>query len=188
MSNLINNNMKHLFLSVIMLFSLAVLSAQNIESSTRQFIDKAKFTRINKDWTTIAEFKSGIGEYVNFYPIEVIDLKTGVKINALQLDMYIKKPEVNKTAWVGLDEIEEFITFIEKNVIPNLDLKFKDKSSEFIFKAKEMTLSYFVYEKQRTISIKLNSYNDKDFQNYTFWTETQVEKIPRLLEVLKKIK
>jgi len=185
--------MKHYSTLIIILFSLFSLFSysqkENEESSTRKFIEKAQFTRINKDWTTIAEFKSGIGEYVNFYPIEVIDLKSGEKVNALQLDMYIKKPEVFKTAWVGIDEVEEFITFVETNVIPNLELKFKDKSSEFIFKSKEMTFSYFVYENVRKITIKLNSYDvADDVLNYTFWTETQVDKIPKLLKLLKKIK
>ncbi|GAA4771095.1 MULTISPECIES: hypothetical protein [Flavobacterium] len=181
--------MKKSFSLILILFSLLSYSQkENIESSTRKFIEKAQFTRINKDWTTIAEFKSGIGEYVNFYPIEVIDLKSGEKVNALQLDMYIKNPDIFKTAWVGIDEIEEFITFVEKNVVPNLELKFKDKSSEFIFKAKEMTFSYFIYEKTRKITIKLNSYDNDKILNYTFWTETQVDKIPKLLTVLNKIK
>ena len=163
--------------------------SQNKESSTRKFIEEAQFTRIDKDWTTTALFKSGIGEHVKFYPIEVINLKTGEIVKALQLDMYIKKPEVYKTAWIGLEEIDEFVSFIETHVIPNLELKFKDKSSEFIFKANEMTLSYFVYEKKRRLTIKLNSYDDDDLvKNYTFWTETQVGKIPNLLKVLKNIK
>lgn len=181
--------MKYL-LSIILLFAtfLTYSQKENVESSTRILIDKTQFTRINKDWNTTAEFKSGIGESVNFFPIEVIDLKSGAKTNALQLDMFIKNPEIRKTAWIGIDEIEEFINFVEDNVIPNLDLKFKDKSSEFIFKAKEMTLSYFVYEKDRRITIKLNSYDDDKILNYTFWTETQVDKIPKLLTVLKKIK
>lgn len=174
---------------IFLFLSLTTISfGQNTESSTRKFLDEAQFTRINKDWTTTAEFKSGIGETVKFYPIEVINLKTGKKTNALQLDMKIKKPDVFKTAWIGIEEINEFISFIEENVIPNLDLKYKDKSSEFIFKAKEMTLSYFVYEKKRRLTIKLNSYDDSDFKNYTFWTETQVKKIPKLLDVLKIIK
>ncbi|AFU68143.1 hypothetical protein P700755_001197 [Psychroflexus torquis ATCC 700755] len=180
--------MKNQFLLLLFLIFATITFAQNIESSTRKFIDETQFTRINKDWTTIAEFKSGIGETVEFYPIEVINLKTGEKRNALQLDMNIKKPEVFKTAWIGIEEINEFIHFIEDNVIPNLDLRFKDKSSEFIFKANEMTLSYFVYEKNRRLTIKLNNYDDNEFKNYTFWTETQVDKIPRLLEILKIIK
>ena len=181
--------MKHYITILAVLISvLSYSQKENEESSTRKFMDKAQFTRINKDWTTIAEFKSGIGEYVNFYPIEVIDLKTGEVVKALQLDMFIKNPDVFKTAWVGIDEIEEFITFVEKNVVPNLDLKFKDKSAEFIFKAKEMTFSYFVFEKDKRITIKLNSYDNDKILNYTFWTETQVDKIPKLLTVLKKIK
>ena len=180
--------MKNQSLVFLFLILTTISFGQNIESSTRKFIDDAQFTRINKDWTTIAEFKSGIGETVEFYPIEVINLKTGDKTNALQLDMKIKKPDVFKTAWIGIEEINEFIQFIEENVIPNLDLRFKDKSSEFIFKANEMTLFYFVYEKKRRLTIKLNSYDDSEFKNYTFWTETQVDKIPRLLEILKIIK
>lgn len=180
---------KHLLTIIAILCSTIIYSQEkNEESSTRKFIDKAQFTRINKDWTTTAEFKSGIGEYVKFYPIEVIDLKSGEKVNALQLDMLIKNPDIFKTVWVGKDEIEEFIAFVEKNVIPNLNLKFKDKSAEFIFKAKEMTFSYFVFENNKKITIKLNSYDNDKILNYTFWTETQVDKIPRLLEVLKKIK
>lgn len=179
-------------LLILMLLAINFSNAQNQneESSTRKFIENAQFTRINKDWSTIAEFKSGIGEYVNFYPIEVIDLKTNTKIKALQLDMYIKDPKIELTAWVGMDEIEEFINFVKNHVIPNLDLKFKEKSSEFVFKAKEMTLSYLVFEKERKISIKLNNYNPENTEiwSYTFWTETQVEKIPKLLEVLNKIK
>lgn len=180
--------MKKQILSILLLIITITAFGQNIESSTRKFIDKAQFTRINKDWTTIAEFKSGIGETVEFYPIEVINLKTLEKTNALQLDMDIKNPDLFKTAWIGIEEINEFIKFIEQNVIPNLDLKFKDKSSEFIFKANEMTLSYFVYERKSRLTIKLNSYDDNDIKNYTFWTETQTDKIPKLLEILKLIK
>ena len=116
--------MKNQSLVFLFLILTAISFGQNIESSTRKFIDDAQFTRINKDWTTIAEFKSGIGETVEFYPIEVINLKTGDKTNALQLDMKIKKPDVFKTAWIGIEEINEFIQFIEENVIPNLDLRF----------------------------------------------------------------
>ena len=75
------NNMKKLFTVITFLLATFTYSQkENIESSTRIFMDKAQFTRINKDWNTIAEFKSGIGEYVNFYPIEVVDLKRVIKL------------------------------------------------------------------------------------------------------------
>ena len=180
-------NFKDCIVSCFLLFSIFVFG-QNEESSTRKFMDEAQFTQINKDWNTVAEFSSGIGEYVNFFPIEVINLKTKEKVNALQLDMYVKTPEVHKTAWVGLDEIDEFVNFLEINVIPNLELKFKKKSTEYIFKAKEMTFSYIVDEKRKRISIWLNNYEKDGQLNYYFWTETQVSKIPELLKVLKAIK
>lgn len=175
-------------LMMFLLTSIFVFS-QNKESSTRKFIDEAQFTRINKDWTTMASFKSGIGEYVRFFPIEVINLKSGEKTKALQVNMFIKKPDVYKTAWVGLEEINEFVTFIETHVIPNLGLEFKNKSSEFIFRANEMTLNFKVFNKDRRLTINLNSYDEDDeLDIYTFWTETQVDKIPNLLKILKKIK
>jgi hypothetical protein len=179
--------MKNIFTAFLFLISVSCF-AQNEQSSTRKFIEEAQFTKISKDWNTIAEFNSGIGEYVKFFPIEVVNLKSKATQNALQLDMYIKKPEVYKTVWVGLDEIDEFISFIEINVIPNLDLKFKKKSTEYIFKAKEMTFSYLVDEREKRISISLNNYEKEGQLNYYFWTETQVNKIPELLKVLKMIK
>lgn len=176
------------------------------KSDVRIMIEDASITRINKDWSNIAEFKSGIGETVNFYPVQVVDLKSGQIREALQVDMYIKKGGSNAviagalslnpglmgnddymSAWVGLDEINEFIAFIEKSIVPNLDLRYKKKSSEFIFNAKEITFKYMVDEKRRRLSIILNNYNDIGYPFY-FWTEARVDKIGDLLPVLKDIR
>ena len=181
-------NMKSLFFIVLFFLTFPVL-AQNIESSTRKFIDDADISQINKDWSISAFFQSGIGETVQFFPVEIINLKTDEKIKAIQVNMTIKNPDVSKTAWVGLDEIDEFIVFIETYVIPNLDEKLTMlTSSEYIFKAKEMTLSYRIQQRKTRISIWLNDYEDSDIPNYYFWTESKTKKIPSLLEVLKKIK
>ncbi|HAS43549.1 MAG TPA: hypothetical protein DCS93_23925 [Microscillaceae bacterium] len=171
--------------------------ARPSKSTTREFIETAKFYRINRDWNVVAEFKSGYDEYVRFFPVEVINLKNNQKIKALGLDMYVlgmkkKKKKGFETAWIGLDEIQEFITFIEKHILPNLNLKFKKKSSKFIFHAKEMTMSYSVREKKRRLTIDMNNYHLVDgvgnTSSFNFWTETQIDKLPKLLEVLKKIK
>jgi len=50
-----------------LLFALSISSyAQNIKknevSETRTFIKNAETVRINKDWSLIAEFRSGTGE------------------------------------------------------------------------------------------------------------------------------
>lgn len=176
------------------------------KSEVRMMIEDASITRINKDWSNIAEFKSGIGETVQFFPVQVINLKTSRKSEALQVDMYIKKGGTNAviagaltlnpglmgnddymSAWVGHDEIDEFIEFIEKSIIPNLDLRYKKKSSEFIFNAKEITFKYMVDEKRRRLSIILNNYVDSGYP-FHFWTEARVDKIPELLPVLKDIR
>jgi len=55
-----------------------------LNSNTRTFIDNANKTRINKDWSLSAEFKSGIGETVTFFPVQIIDLDTKNEINIFE--------------------------------------------------------------------------------------------------------
>jgi hypothetical protein len=86
-------------------------------------------------------------------------------------------------AWIDYDEIDSFISFIENNVIPNMNLKYKDKSSEFIFQAKEITLKFLIHEKRKRLTIELNN-----SQTMPFWTETQVDNLPKLLPILKAVK
>lgn len=66
-------------------------------SEARTLLDKTDIVRINKDWSLIAEFKSAAGEKVEFFPVEVIDQRTGVKMIALQVDLKIKTPNNNAT-------------------------------------------------------------------------------------------
>ena len=160
-------------------------------SQTRQFIDNSLKTRINKDWSLAAEFKSGIGETVTFFPVQIVNLDSKNTIRAIELDMMTKQmtaplaPAILNfsNVWIDYDEIDSFIAFIENNIVPNLDLKYKDKSSEFIFQAKELTLKFLIHEKRQRLTIEIN---DSDGQ--PFWTETQVDKFPKLLPMLKKVK
>lgn len=160
-----------------------------LNSTTRTFIDNANKTRINKDWSLSADFKSGIGETVTFFPVQIIDLDSKKIINALQLDMMVKVSlglggyMQQTNAWIDYDEIDSFITFIENHVAPNLDLKYKDKSSEFIFQAKEITLKYLIHEKRKRLTIELNN-----SETMPFWTETQIDNLPKLLPMLKAVK
>ena len=163
-------------------------------SNTRKFLDKADFTKIEKDWNKIANFKSGIGEEVAFFPVEATNLKNQEKIKSLQMDMDIKYELLGKTksyfksSWIDLDEIEEFIEFLEKYVIPNLNDKTEKRQSvSYVFNSREMSFRFYIEEKNRRISIYLKDYGVIDNEHY-FWTESQVNKIPNLLEVLKQIK
>jgi len=195
------------------IFSITIPAQEKTknDSEARHLIENATTNRINKDWSQMAEFRSGIGETVQFYPVQIVDLKTGKKTNALQVDIALKLRNNQLTAiqsmgtgnavsivsafmndeafsaWVDLDEIAEFITFIELHIAPNLDLRFKDKSSEFVFNAKEITIKYLVDEKRRRLSIILNQLQENGIPFY-FWTEARVDKIPDLLPMLKNIR
>ncbi len=182
-------------LITILFISLASsIYAQKENSTTRNFMDKAEFTQVNKDWNVTAEFKSGIGEEVSFFQVETTNLKTKEKIKSLQMDMLVKYEDAGKTnkyfksSWIDLDEIEEFINFIEQYVIPNLKDKTERKQSvTYIFNSKEVTFHFYIEKSTRRISIYLKNYGVTDNEHY-FWTESQVSKIPELLVILKQIK
>ena len=173
--------------------------AQNEESSTRKFIGKSEKTQINRDWNEIAEFKSGIGESLKFIPIEVIDLNTNEKVKSLQVEMDLKRssvasfsnmmktPEIHVQGWVGIDEVQDLIAFLETYVVPNIKTKLKKKSIEYIFRTKEMKMIFIVKESTRYFQIVLNDYDHNGDFRYTFWTKTQVDRIPKLVEVLKNL-
>jgi len=180
----------------LILFGFAsVCLAQNgkTNSDTRKFIENAEITKVNRDWNGLAEFRSGLGESVNFFPVEAIDLKTNKSIKSIQMDMYVitqtegKSYNFSKTSWIDLDEVDEFVKFIEQYVIPNLKERTEmNKSVTYIFNSKEIIFSFKIENASRKISIYLKDNGITDYKHY-FWTESQVNKIPDLLKVLKNI-
>jgi hypothetical protein len=173
-----------LFISII---SISYAQKEKPNSETRQFIDNAEITQINKDWNVKAEFKSGLGEVVSFFPVEAIDLKSNNKIKSLQMDMTIASGYF-KSSWIDLNEVDEFILFIEEYVIPNLKDKTEKKQSiTYIFNSREITFRFYIQNTYRRISIYLKDNGITDNVHY-FWTESQISKIPELLTILKEIK
>lgn len=188
--------MKKIRTCILILFlsatSVNFAQKEKTNSETRQFIDNADFTQVNRDWNIIADFKSGLGETVLFFPVEAIDLKTTKSIKSLQMDMTVISElggrSYFKSSWIDLNEIEEFIYFLENYVVPNLKDKAENKqSTTYIFNSKEITFSFQIKKTMRKISIYLKDNGIIDTQHY-FWTEAQVSKIPDLLEVLKKLR
>lgn len=186
--------MKKLLLTFLLLLLISKNYSQNKNSETRQFIDNADITQINKDWNVKAEFKSGIGEIVSFFPVEAIDLKSNQKVKSLQMDMTVtsqffgKSNSYFKSSWIDLNEVDEFILFIEQYVIPNLkDKTEKNQSTTYIFNSREIMFRFNIEKSSRRISIYLKDNGSTDNEHY-FWTESQVSKIPELLTMLKEIK
>lgn len=179
---------------LLSIISISYAQKEKPNSETRQFIDNAEITQINKDWNVKAEFRSGLGEVVSFFPVEAIDLKSNNKVKSLQMDMTViyqfagKNNNYFKSSWIDLNEVDEFITFIEQYVIPNLKDKTERKQSvTYIFNSREITFSFYIEKSNRRISIYLKDNGSTDNEHY-FWTESQVSKIPELLTMLKEIK
>ncbi len=187
--------MKKLFLALTLSISLfAYAQETKSNSDTRKFIDNADFTQINKDWSQVAEFKSGLGEVVSFFPVEAINLKTNEKIKSLQMDMNVIYKSMGKTynyyknSWIDIEEIDAFIFFIEEYIIPNIEGKTDNKQSvTYLFNSKEIGFNFRIEKNRRRISIFLKDHGITDHEHY-FWTESQVNKIPALLVMLKAIK
>jgi len=192
LKQLINHlNMKTLKFNIILFLILvsSIAFAQE-NSETRKFIDDAEFTQINRDWSIRAEFKSGLGEFVSFFPVEAIDLKSNTKINALQMDMNVTVGNRNyfKSSWIDLKEVDEFINFLESYVVPNLKDKAESRQSiTYVFNSKEIRFSFHIERNLKRISVYLKDFGVTDNYHY-FWTETQVSRIPDLLNMLKQIK
>jgi len=199
------NSMIKVKLTILLLVISNLLIAQNDSNSiARNLIQNANISMVNRDWTTVATIKSGIGETVSFFPIEITDLKTGQKIKALQVDMnigcyvfnYYNSTKINlddyqytRSSWIDLNEIDEFITFIESYVIPRLSNRTEDnKSNTYIFNSKEIVLKFFVNDKDswNKLSVYLKDEGTINEQCY-FWTETQIVKTRDLLTVLKTL-
>lgn len=197
---------KILFLGLL---SFSIITTAQIkiggESEIRKLVSNAKEFNFIRDWGKTAEFKSGVGEYVRFFPLEYTEIATGQKVKALQLDLMVKdeggnakegqpiskKGEIVRSIWLDVFEVKKFIIFLEKNVLPNLEVKYKNKSSEYIFKSKEMIFSYFINEKTKRITIYAVDFGpsgaDAGGTLIEFWTESQVDKIDELVPVLKEI-
>ena len=178
----------------LFLFIITINYSQKKNSETRQFIENAEITQINKDWNVKAEFRSGLGEVLSFFPVEAIDLKSNNKMKSLQMDMTViyqiagRSYNYFKSSWIDLDEIDEFVIFIEQYVIPNLkDKAEKKQSTTYIFNSREITFSFNIENSSRRASIYLKDNGVTDYEHY-FWTESQVGKIPDLLKMLKEIK
>ena len=172
---------------LLSLVSINYAQKEKTNSVTRQFIDNAEITQINKDWNVKAEFMSGFGEILSFFPVEAIDLKSNNKIKSLQMDMSLTN-NYFKSSWIDLNEVDEFILFIEQYVIPNLKSKTEAKQSvTYIFNSREITFRFYIGKSSKRISIYLKDNGSTDNEHY-FWTESQVNRIPELLTMLKQIK
>ena len=176
---------------LLLLFVPSILNAQEIKlSEPSKFIQKSSYVQINMDENEKAIFKSGLGETVEFFPSEIIDLKNNTNIKGLAIESTYNIGSrgmativAKETAWVGMDEISDLIVWFEKYVIPNLDSDAgKKKTVKYIFNSKEVMLKFEIYNSTQVFSVIINNtlYRDK-----YFWTEAKVKDIPNVVTTLK---
>ncbi len=199
------NSMIKVKLTILLLVISNLLTAQNDSNSiARNLIQNADISMVSRDWTTVANITSGTGETVSFFPIEITDLKTGQKIKALQVDMSINCKVANYnnstiinlngieytiSSWIDVNEIAEFITFIESYIINRFSNNTEvNKLYTYIFNSKEIVLKYTVNDKNNYQKLSMYLKNEGAIDdNCYFWTKTQIGKTRDLLTVLKTI-
>jgi len=106
--------------------------------------------------------------------------------------MFIKNPDLYKTAWIDKDEVDSFIKFIETYIIDAKKLKVeKNKSVEYTFTSKEIRVNYRIsrngFSTTHRLTVTLNNYDSSVYYNYSFWTESQAKSTANILDVLKEI-
>lgn len=173
-------------------------------SELRSVINKSDAYFLTIDYASVAEFKSGIGEFVNFYPAEFKNLNTNAVTKGLKIQMKISIPVlladgktgsnmIYRSAILDASDVKLFIEFLEKNVAPKVGKADKKdvKRYEATIKFKEIIFTYAYKKSSERITIFARDYGvtgrNAGVDFIEFWTETQVDKIPDLLMVLKKI-
>ena len=200
------------FLFFILLQTCLVFAQSNENSNTRNLINKANLSLIERDKNHVAILKSGIGETVTFFPIEITDLKTGQTVKALQVNMSVKCRDSSSTrlsiknfskietsndhissylsrpSYVDYEEIGEFMSFLEKYVIPRISVNtVENKTLTYEFTSKEIMVQFQLGDFTNRLSFFLKDNNNFDEKCF-FWTETQIGKTQELLAVLQSFK
>jgi len=80
---------------------------------------------------------------------------------------------------------------LERDVVPNLKTTYKEQSKEYVYKCKEMFMSFLIDEKDLRITMHIVDYGPLGDgigggEEIEFWTESQVDKIPGFLTSVKE--
>lgn len=164
-----------------------------------------------RDWNNVASFKSGIGESVVLFPLVYSTPDSKITLHGLQLNVFVKRQgQVNvfvstnisnfasdygkdffsRSIFIDKDDVKKMITYIERDIVPNLKTTYKKQSKEYVYKCKEMFMSFLIDEKTLRITMHIMDYGPLGDgkgggEQIEFWTESQVETIPKFLGLIK---
>jgi hypothetical protein len=199
-----------LFMSVSIASYAQVQRAVDGSSIMREQIMLTQEFNFFRDWNDVAKFESGIGESVQVFPVKYESADGKVQLHGLQMYAFIKpegtafkistnlsglgkfgKGMVQRSIFIDKDDVARMITFIERDIVPNLNKSFKKQSKEYVYKCREMFFSFLIDEKELRITMHLSDYGPygdgrgSTGEQVEFWTESQVDEIPEFLKSIK---
>jgi hypothetical protein len=204
--------MKKIILLIVLIFTFTINAQvqRSIEGKSiiRENIKLNNDFNFFRDWSKTATFKSGIGETVELFPIVFSTPDKKIELYGLQLDAEVKPQEgsiairnssgmftlnknfIKRSIFIDKVDVSRMITYIQRDILPNLKSTYKKKSKEYVFKTKELFFSFLIYEKTARITIHIMDYGPLGDgmaagEQIEFWTESKVDEIPELLETIK---
>lgn len=204
------------FLAVLLVISSVTTYAQvqravDGSSSIREQIMQTQEFNFFRDWNNVAKFESGIGESVQVFPVKFESADGKTHLHGLQMYAFIKpegtsfkisnnysgvgksgKGMIQRSIFIDKEDVGRMITFIERDIVPNLSKSYKKQSREYVYKCREMFFSFLVDEKELRLTMHLTDYGPfGDSRGATgeqieFWTESQVDEIPVFLKSIKE--
>lgn len=183
-------------LSTILLVCIVSLSFGQEKTLTKAslLIKDAELSKIVCDYSYEAKFNSGLGEYMNFFPAQIYNLKTGEAINALKFETKYQtfgNDAITESGFIDIDEIGELISFLKTYVEPDTKKKLDtDTGERFVFISKELEIDYILEYRigktngtKRILEFKIN---DRPYPSKYFWTSSQIKKISEFITTLEK--
>ena len=206
--------MKHLFIFVLLISINTFGQVQRVvegQSIIRDNIIANNEFNFFRDWNNVASFKSGIGESVVLFPIIYSTPDAKITLHGLHLNAFVKRQATANTfvstnvsnfasdygkdfftrsVFIDKDDVKKMITYIERDIVPNLKTTYKKQSKEYVYKCKEMFMSFLIDEKTLRITMHIVDYGPLGDgkgagEQIEFWTESQVETIPKFLSSIK---
>ena len=201
-----------LFISIGAACSLYAQVQRVVDGSSliREQIIQTQEFNFFRDWNNVAVFESGVGESVQIFPVKFESADGKTVLQGLQMYAFIKpegtafkvlnnysgigkanKGMVQRSIYIDKADVGRMITFIERDIVPNINKSYKKQSREYVYKCKEMFFSFLIDEKDLRITMHLTDYGPfgdgrgSTGEQVEFWTESQVDEIPDFLKSIK---
>lgn len=174
-----------------------------VQSNFSKMMDDIAFFKLELDESEKAAFRSGTGEYVEFYPSAFTNLKSGQVTQGLKI-VTLYDPASNESlfglgksggtkimefGFMDVNEIQELVDFFEKFVNPNLDLELGKKNTvTYGFRSKEIEINLVIArDGGKTKELLEVPMVNRPFNDRYFWTKSQVSKTAEVVKTLKYI-